>query len=83
MMTEKESSEIKKIVDGLDPVDWVQMQLAANLSPADRVLAGVRAQSFAKAALRGTLARRSPDLSLSELNMEVLAYLTPVRMGGS
>ena len=80
-MSELDHAEIKKIVDGLDPVDWVQMQLTANLSPADRILTGMRAQTFAMAALRGTFARRYPDLSLSELNMKVLAYLTPVRAG--
>ena len=81
-MTDMEYSEIKKIVDGLDPVDWVQMRLSANLSPADRVLAGVRAQSFVKSALRGTFSLRFPEMTLSELNMKVLSYLTPVRMGG-
>ena len=70
-----------EIVRGIDPVDWVQMRLLANLTPAERVLAGMRAQAFAMAALRGTFRRRFPELSLSELNMKVLSYLTPVRMG--
>lgn len=73
-------SDIDAIVRGLDAVDWVQMQLTARLSPADRVLAGMRAQAFAMAALRGTFSRRFPELSLSELNMKVLSYLTPVRL---
>jgi hypothetical protein len=38
------------------------------------------AQAFAMAALRGTFQQRFPELSLSELNMKVLAYLTPVRI---
>jgi hypothetical protein len=71
---------ISAIVRGLDSVDWVQMRLMARLSPADRVLAGMGAQAFAMAALRGTFHRRFPELSLSELNMKVLAYFTPVRM---
>ncbi len=70
-----------EIVRGIEPVDWVQMRLLARLTPAERVLAGMRAQTFAMAALRGTFRRRFPDLSLSELNMKVLSYLTPVRMG--
>jgi hypothetical protein len=70
-----------EIVRGIDPVDWVQMRLLASLTPAERVLAGMRAQAFAMAALRGTFRRRFPELSLSELNMKVLSYLTPVRMG--
>lgn len=71
---------IDELIRGLTPIDWVQMQLPAQLSPAERVLAGMRAQTFAKAALRGAFKHRFPDLSNSELNMKVLAYLTPVRM---
>lgn len=71
---------LDELVRGLDPVDWVQLQLTARLSPAERVLAGMRAQAFAMAALRGALQRRFPHLSQSELNMKVLSYLTPVRM---
>lgn len=61
-------------------IDWQQLELMAKLSPAKRVLAGMQAQAFAMAALRGTFRRRFPELSQSELNMKVLAYLTPVRM---
>ena len=71
---------LDELVRGLDPIDWVQLQLLARLSPAERVLAGMRAQAFAMAALRGAFQRRFPDLSRSELNMKVLAYLTPLRM---
>jgi hypothetical protein len=71
---------IDDLIRGLTPIDWVQVQLTAQLSPAERVLAGMRAQAFAKAALRGAFKQRFPDLSNSELNMKVLAYLTPVRM---
>jgi hypothetical protein len=73
--------DTKEIVRGLDPVDWVQMQLIANLSPEKRVAPGLQAMAFAMAALRGTLQTRYPELSLPEINMKVLAYLTPVRMG--
>lgn len=76
---ELDQAAIAEIVRGLDPVDWVQLRLIARLSPADRVLAGMRAQEFAMAMLRGTFAERFPELSLSELNMKVLAYLTPIR----
>ena len=78
--TEFDHDAIVQIVENLDPVDWTQLRLLANLTPAERVLAGMRAQSFAMAALRGTFRKKYPDLSLSELNMKVLAYLTPVRM---
>ena len=72
-------AEIEQIVRGLDPVDWVQLRLIANLPPERRIVPGLRAQEFAMAALRGTLRRRYPDLSRSELNMKVLAHFTPVR----
>lgn len=72
---------IQALVDGLDPIDWQQLELLARIPPAKRVLAGMQAQAFAMAALRGTFARRFPELTQSELNMKVLAYLTPVRMG--
>jgi hypothetical protein len=80
MSTSAHPTEIEALVQGLDPVDWVQMQLTASLPPGQRILAGLQAQAFAMASLRGTLRRRFPELSPSELNMKVLAYLTPVRM---
>jgi len=62
-----------------DPIDWQQLELLAGLTPAQRVLLGMQAQAFARAALRGTLRRRFPELSQSELNMKVLAHFTPLR----
>jgi len=82
MSTDTHHAEIEAFVQSLDAVDWVQLELTANLSPGQRILAGLQAQAFAtaRASLRGTLRRRFPDISQSELNMKVLAYLTPVRM---
>jgi hypothetical protein len=62
-----------------DPIDWQQLELLARLTPAQRILLGMQAQEFARAALRGTFRRRFPELSQAELNMQVLAYLTPLR----
>ena len=62
-----------------DPIDWQQLELLARLTPAQRILLGMQAQEFARAMLRGTLRRRFPELSQAELNMQVLAYLTPLR----
>jgi hypothetical protein len=62
-----------------DPIDWQQLELLADLTPAQRILLGIQAQAFARAALRGTFRCRYPELSQSELNMKVLAYLTPLR----
>lgn len=62
----------------LDPIDWQQMELLAQLSPAQRTLTMVRAAEFVRAGLRATFRRRFPELSDAEINMKVLAYLTPV-----
>ena len=76
-----DEAAITALVDGLDAPDLVQMQLTARLTPAERILAGMRAQAFAMAMLRGTFKKRFPALNQSELNMKVLAYLTPIRTG--
>ncbi len=62
----------------LDPIDWQQMELLAQLSPTQRTLTMVRAAEFVRAGLRATFRRRFPELSDAEINMKVLAYLTPV-----
>lgn len=74
------SEEISAIVAGFDPIDRVQVELLAKLPPAKRLIPGLNAQEFSMAALRGTFRKRFPELSMSEINMKVLAYLTPVRM---
>ena len=56
------------------------MQTLTNLQPEKRIVPGLQAQAFAMAALRGTFRKRYPNLSLSEINMKVLACLTPVRI---
>src|SRR5512138_992480 len=72
--------DISKIISGFDPIDWIQLDLLAKMPPEKRLIPGLNAQEFSMAALRGTFRRRFPTLSLSEINMKVLAYLTPVRM---
>ncbi len=72
--------EISAIVNGFDPIDWVQLDLIAKLPPAKRIIAPMLAMEFSMAALRGTFRKKFPDLSMSEINMKVLTYLTPVRM---
>jgi hypothetical protein len=79
-MSTDPDSEITNLIRGLDSIDWVQLRLTARLTPAQRVLAGMRAQAFAMAALRGTLRRRFPNLTQAALNMKVLEHFTPVRM---
>jgi hypothetical protein len=74
------SEEISAIVEGLDPIDWVQLELLAQMPPERRLIPGLIAQEFAMAALRGTFRNKFPELSMPEINMKVLAYLTPVRI---
>ena len=74
------SEEISAIVDGFDPIDWAQVKLLIAMPLEKRLIPGLNAQEFAMAALRGTFQKKFPELSISEINMKVLAYLTPVRM---
>ena len=74
------SEEITAIVNGFDPIDWVQMKLLAKMPFEKRLIPGLNAQEFAMSALRGTFQKKFPDLTMPEINMKVLAYLTPVRM---
>ena len=78
-MTEKQtltSEDISKIVDGFDPIDWVQMELLAKLPPGKRIIPMVQASEMVRAGLRGTFRKKFPNLSLSEINMKILEYLT-------
>lgn len=76
LITEEEIAELVRSIE----IDSHQMELLAKLPPAKRLLPGLQAQEFAMSALRGTFRKKFPELSLSEINMKVLAYLTPVRM---
>ena len=77
---DREQDFITGIVRGLDPVDWVQVRLLANLPPERRIIPGMHAQAFAMSIFRGTLRKRYPHLTRSELNMKVLAHFTTVRL---
>ena len=82
-MSEKQTltpAQISEIVQGLDPVDWTQIELLAKLPPAKRIIPALQAQEFSMSALRGTFRRRFAELSMPEINMKVLSYLTLVRM---
>ena len=72
--------DISGIVSGFDPIDWVQLNLLAKMPFEKRLIPGLNAQEFSMAALRGTYRMKFPKLSIYEINMKVLAYLTPVRM---
>jgi len=78
-MTEKHpltSEEISAIVDGLDPIDWVQMELLAKMPPGKRIIPMLQATEMVRAGLRGTFRKKFPNLSMSGINMKILEYLT-------
>ena len=82
-MTDKKpltSEEISAIVNGFDSIDWVQINLLKKMPFEKRLIPGLNAQEFAMAALRGTFQKKFPELTMPEINMKVLGYLTPVRM---
>ena len=78
-MTEKHpltSAEISAIVDGFDPIDHVQMELLAKLPPGKRIIPMLQASEMVRAGLRGAFRKKFPDLSMAEINMKILEYLT-------
>jgi hypothetical protein len=78
-MTEKQtltSEDISKIVNGFDPIDKVQMELLAKLPPGKRMYPSLQASAMLRAGLRTAFKRKFPKLSLSEINMKILEYLT-------
>jgi len=75
--------EISALVDGLNPIDWAQMELLAKLPPGERWLVSVQKAEMIRADLRNKLMKDFSELSLPEINMKVLRSLTPVRIGNS
>ena len=70
------SEEISKIVDGFNPIDHKQMELLAKMPPGQRTRPSLRASAMIRAGLRTSFKRKFPNLSLSEINMKILEYLT-------
>ncbi|HEY9152162.1 MAG TPA: hypothetical protein VIN60_04695 [Anaerolineales bacterium] len=70
------SEEISAIVNGFDPIDWVQMELLAKLPPGKRMYPSLQASAMLRAGLRTAFKRKFPKLLISEINMKVLEYLT-------
>lgn len=62
-----------------DPIDWQQLELLSRIPPEKRALAMMEATEWVLAGLRGTLRKRFPHWSQRELNLRVLAYVTPLR----
>jgi hypothetical protein len=77
-MTDKKTltfKEISALVDGLNPIDWTQMELLAKMPPGKRIYPSLRASAMLRAGLRTAFKRKFPNLSLSEINMKILEYL--------
>jgi len=72
--------DTKEIVRGLDPVDWLQIKLIADLPPERKIIPAMRAQEFAMATFRCALEKRYPNLTRAEINMKVLEHFTSVRI---
>lgn len=70
------SKDISEIVAGFDPIDRVQMELLAKLPPGKRMYPSLQASAMLRAGLRTAFKRKFPALSLSEINMKILEYLT-------
>ena len=62
----------------LEPVDWQQLYLLANLTPGQRMQAMAQASAFTRGILRGAFRRQFPDLTMAEINMMVLRYVDSV-----
>jgi hypothetical protein len=70
------SEEISAIVDGFDPIDWVQVKLIANLPPGKRIIPMLQATEMVRAGLRAAFMKKFPELSRGEINMKILEYMT-------
>jgi hypothetical protein len=70
------SEEISAIVEGLNPIDWTQMELLAKMPPGKRIYPSLRTSAMIRAGLRTAFKRKFPNLSPSEINMKILDYLT-------
>jgi hypothetical protein len=75
------SEEISAIVNGFEPIDWLQIEMLAKLRPDQRIIPMLEKSEMIRADLRKKLMEDFPELSLPEINMKVLRSLTPVRIG--
>ena len=62
-----------------DALDVRQLELLAGIPPERRALAMMETAEWVLAGIRGTLRRRHPEWTNRELNLRVLAYVTPLR----
>ena len=70
------SEDISKIMDGFDPIDWVQVKLITNLPPGKRIIPMLQATEMVRAGLRAAFTKKFQKLSRFEINMKILNYMT-------
>ena len=62
-----------------DPIDQQQLELLAQIPPEKRIWAMLETTEWVLAGIRGAMHRRHPEWSQRELNLRVMAYVTPLR----
>ncbi len=58
-----------------EPIDWVEFERWAQLSPGARIQTALNAHRLAVGLIRGRLRRRYPDLSAAEITWKMLEEL--------
>lgn len=66
----------------IELIDPQQMAVLAAMLPEDRVLNSMATSEWVLAGLRGALHERHPEWSQRRLNLEALAWMTPLRGAG-
>jgi len=72
------STGVSSELDNLETVDWQQLYLMAKMTPNQRMLAMAQTSAFARSILRGAFRRRFPNLTMSEVNMLMMRYISAV-----
>ena len=66
-------------LDMIDAIDPQLLHLTAHVPPEQRALAMMETTEWVLAGLRGAMHKSHPEWSQRELNLRVLAYVTPLR----
>ena len=62
-----------------DPIDFQQLELLGRVSPEQRLLTMMSTAEWVLAGLRGAMSAKHPEWSHRELNLRVMAYVTPIK----
>ena len=72
------SNRLSSELDDLETVDWQQLYLMAKMTRSQRMLAMAETSAFARSILRGAFRRRFPNLTMAEINMLMMRYISAV-----